>query len=114
MLGMEGDAISINGDVGRHGIAIMAAREGIEFESAIESDCAPLTDLVMDLIAAGVEIHYPRDLTRGGLASALVEIAEAGSVSIRIDERRIECGETCRAPVKSSVSILCISRMKDV
>lgn len=97
-----GDAILINGDLGRHGIAIMAAREGLEFESAIESDCAPLAGVVMDLIAAGVEIHCLRDLTRGGLASALVEIAEAGSVSIRIDERTIEV----RGDVQGACEIL--------
>lgn len=97
-----GDAILINGDLGRHGIAIMAVREGLEFESAIESDCAPLADLVMDLIAAGVEIHCLRDLTRGGLASALVEIAEAGSVSIRIDEATI----AVRGDVQGACEIL--------
>jgi hydrogenase expression/formation protein HypE len=97
-----GDAILINGDLGRHGIAIMAVREGLEFESAIESDCAPLADVVMDLIAAGVEIHCLRDLTRGGLASALVEIAEAGSVSIRIDEATI----AVRADVQGACEIL--------
>jgi hydrogenase expression/formation protein HypE len=94
-----GDVLLINGDLGRHGIAIMAAREGLEFESVIESDCAPLADLVMDLIAAGVEIHCLRDLTRGGLASALVEIAEAASVSIRIDEASI--------PVRGDVQGAC-------
>jgi len=97
-----GDAILINGDLGRHGIAIMAVREGLEFESAIESDCAPLADLVMDLIAAGVEIHCLRDLTRGGLASALVEIAEAGSVGIRIDESTI----AVRGDVQGACEIL--------
>jgi hydrogenase expression/formation protein HypE len=97
-----GDAILINGDLGRHGIAIMAVREGLEFESAIESDCAPLADLVMDLIAAGVEIHCLRDLTRGGLASALVEIAEAGSVSIWIDEATI----AVRGDVQGACEIL--------
>jgi hydrogenase expression/formation protein HypE len=98
----QGDVILINGDLGRHGIAIMAAREGLEFESAIESDCAPLADLVMDLIAAGVEIHCLRDLTRGGLASALVEIAEAGSVSVRIDEATI----AVRGDVQGACEIL--------
>jgi hydrogenase expression/formation protein HypE len=57
--------------VGRHGIAIMAVREGLEFETAIESDCAVLSGLVMDVLAAGVEVHCMRDLTRGGLASGL-------------------------------------------
>jgi hydrogenase expression/formation protein HypE len=91
-----GDAVLINGDLGRHGIAIMAEREGLAFESAIESDCAPLGDLVMKLIDLGVEIHCLRDLTRGGLASALVEIAEAANVRIGIDENSIPTREDVR------------------
>jgi hydrogenase expression/formation protein HypE len=91
-----GDAVLINGDLGRHGIAIMAEREGLAFESAIESDCAPLGDLVMRLIDVGIEIHCLRDLTRGGLASALVEIAEAANVQIRIDENSIPTREDVR------------------
>jgi hydrogenase expression/formation protein HypE len=88
--GVEGDdVVLLNGDVGRHGIAIMAAREGLEFESAIESDCAPLAELVMDLIDQGVRVKCLRDLTRGGLASALVEIAEAANVHINVDESAI-------------------------
>jgi hydrogenase expression/formation protein HypE len=81
-----GDVAILSGDIGRHGIAIMAAREGLEFESTIESDCAPLVGPVLALLAAGVEIHCLRDLTRGGLATALVEIAEAAQVQIGIEE----------------------------
>ena len=81
-----GDAILINGDVGRHGIAIMATREGLDFETTIESDCAPLNDIVGLLIKAGIDIHCMRDLTRGGLASALNEIAQDASRSIQINE----------------------------
>jgi hydrogenase expression/formation protein HypE len=81
-----GDAIILSGDIGRHGIAIMAVREGLAFESAIESDCAPLAEPVLDLLAAGVEVHCLRDLTRGGLASALNEIAEAAGRGVTIDE----------------------------
>ncbi|MFO7167898.1 MAG: hydrogenase expression/formation protein HypE [Chloroflexota bacterium] len=84
-----GDALLLSGDLGRHGIAIMAVREGLEFESAIESDSAALAGVVGSLLAAGIEIRCMRDLTRGGLASALVEIAEAAQVSIDIDERAI-------------------------
>lgn len=91
-----GDAVLLSGDLGRHGIAIMAEREGLAFESAIESDCAPLGDLVMKLIDAGIEIHCLRDLTRGGLASALVEIAEAANLQIRIDESSIPVCENVR------------------
>ena len=91
-----GDAILLSGDLGRHGIAIMAEREGLSFESAIESDCAPLADLVMKLIDAGIEIHCLRDLTRGGLASALVEIGEAANARITIDENAIPVREDVR------------------
>lgn len=91
-----GDAIILNGDIGRHGIAIMAAREGLEFESAIESDCAPLSEIVLELINDGVEIHCMRDLTRGGLASALVEITEASGHPIHIEEVAIPVREDVR------------------
>jgi hydrogenase expression/formation protein HypE len=91
-----GDALIISGDVGRHGMAIMAVRENLSFESAIESDCAPLVDPVMAILDAGVEIHCLRDLTRGGLASALVEIAEAADLSISIDEAHVPVREDVR------------------
>jgi hydrogenase expression/formation protein HypE len=88
-----GDVILLNGDLGRHGIAIMAVREGLAFESRIESDCAPLADLVHALLEANIEIHCLRDLTRGGLASALNEIAETARRRINIDERAVPVGE---------------------
>jgi hydrogenase expression/formation protein HypE len=91
-----GDVVLLSGDIGRHGMAVMAAREGLEFESAIESDCAPLVEPVMALLAAGVEVHCLRDLTRGGLASALVEIARTSGLHIRIDERAIPIREDVR------------------
>lgn len=84
-----GDVIILNGDIGRHGMAIMAEREGLSFETKIESDCAPLAGPVMKLINAGIEIHCLRDLTRGGLATALVEIAEVSHLHIEIDESAI-------------------------
>ena len=91
-----GDAVILSGDIGRHGIAIMATREGLAFETAIESDCAPLAAPVLDLIAAGVDVHCLRDLTRGGLASALNEIAAASGCGIGIDERAIAVREEVR------------------
>ena len=84
-----GDAVLLSGDVGRHGIAIMAAREGLAFETEILSDTAPLDGPVAALLAAGVDVHCLRDLTRGGLASAVIEIAEAANVAITLDERAI-------------------------
>jgi hydrogenase expression/formation protein HypE len=91
-----GDAILLSGDLGRHGIAIMASREGLEFESEIESDCAPLASVVLELIYEGIEIHCLRDLTRGGLASALVEIAETRGLQINVEEAKIEVREDVR------------------
>ncbi len=92
-----GDVLLVNGDLGRHGMAIMAVREGLEFESAIESDSAPLNGLVQALIDAGIEIHCLRDLTRGGLASALNEIAGVAQVSISIEEALIPVRDDVRA-----------------
>jgi hydrogenase expression/formation protein HypE len=92
-----GDAILLSGDIGRHGMAIMAVREGLEFETTIESDCAPLAALVMSLFDAGIEVHCLRDLTRGGLASGLVEIAEGAKLTLQIDERSIPVDEQVHA-----------------
>src|SRR5579885_668489 len=91
-----GDVILLSGDIGRHGIAIMAAREGLEFECAVESDCAPVADLVMRMLDEGIEVHCLRDLTRGGLTSALVEIAEAACVRVQLDEQAVSVREDVR------------------
>jgi hydrogenase expression/formation protein HypE len=91
-----GDVLLLSGDIGRHGIAIMAVREGLEFETTIESDTAPLAELVLALLDGGIDIHCMRDLTRGGLASTLVEIAEAAALHIHIDERAIPVREDVR------------------
>jgi hydrogenase expression/formation protein HypE len=86
---VPGDVVVLSGDVGRHGMAVMASREGLEFESTIESDSMPLANLVLDLLGAGVTIHCMRDLTRGGLASALIEIATTANRHIEIDETAV-------------------------
>ncbi|MDX1387297.1 MAG: hydrogenase expression/formation protein HypE [bacterium] len=88
-----GDGIILNGDLGRHGMAIMAAREGLEFESTLESDSAPLNHLITNLIQAEIPLHCMRDLTRGGLASILVELAEASHTLMEIEEKEIPVGE---------------------
>ena len=92
-----GDVVLVNGDLGRHGMAIMAVREGLEFESRIESDSAPVDELVLELIRAGMEIHCLRDLTRGGLAGTLNEIAEAAGVKIAIEEKSVPVREDVHA-----------------
>lgn len=91
-----GDVVLLSGDIGRHGIAIMAMREGLEFETTIASDSAPLADLIGELMRANIEIHCLRDLTRGGLASALNEIASGANVAITIDERSVPVREDVR------------------
>ncbi len=92
-----GDAVLVNGDLGRHGMAIMAVREGLEFESRIESDSAPVAEMVLELLRAGVEVHCLRDLTRGGLTSVLNEIAEAASLTLLVEEKLIPVREDVRA-----------------
>ena len=91
-----GDAILINGDIGRHGMAVMSAREGLSFESSIKSDTAALAAPVLDLLAAGVEVHCLRDATRGGLAGVLIEIAKAAKRSFLIQEDSIPVTEAVR------------------
>jgi hydrogenase expression/formation protein HypE len=91
-----GDAVLVSGDLGRHGMAIMSVREGLEFESTIASDCAPLAGIVAALLEAGIEIHCLRDLTRGGLASALNEIAQTARRTIEIDESAVRVDEQVR------------------
>lgn len=97
-----GDKIILNGPIAVHGIAIMSVREGLEFETRIESDTAALNDLVMTMFDASKAIHVLRDPTRGGLAGALNEIAESAQVGISISEDRILIGEE----VKGACEIL--------
>jgi len=91
-----GDHIILNGDLGRHGIAVMAQREGLAFESEIQSDCAPLNGIVQSLLKANIPVHCMRDLTRGGLVSALVEISKTAGKRIEIDEPAIPVREDVR------------------
>jgi hydrogenase expression/formation protein HypE len=92
-----GDKIIISGSIGDHGIALLCQREGMTFESSLVSDCAPLNNLVHEMIAASKEIKCLRDPTRGGLASTLNEFAESSNIGIRIEEEKIPIKETVRA-----------------
>ncbi|MFH2036616.1 MAG: hydrogenase expression/formation protein HypE [Candidatus Zixiibacteriota bacterium] len=94
-----GDAILINRDIGRHGIAVMSIREGFQFETNIESDCAPLAETVMRLIDNNINIKCLRDLTRGGLASALTELAGSSRLHFSLEENCL--------PVSSPVNNAC-------
>ena len=91
-----GDAIIVNGDLGRHGIAILSVREGLEFEAPVESDTAPLWGAVEALFNAGVDVHCLRDCTRGGLSSTLNEIAQTRRLRLRLQEGSIPVGEVVR------------------
>ena len=93
-----GDAILVSGTLGDHGIAVLSAREGLDFETDLRSDVAPLNHLVRAMLAAG-EIHALRDPTRGGLATTLVEIAEQSEALIEIREEAL--------PVKGQVRAAC-------
>lgn len=92
----EGDKILLSGDIGDHGIAILSSRKGIEFETSVKSDCAPLNLLVNDLIPYSPYIHTMRDLTRGGLATILNEIAIQSDLGITIYEDHIPLKEEVR------------------
>jgi len=97
-----GDAVILSGDLGRHGIAVMSVREGLRFEGALPSDCASLSGLVEALVGADSQVHCLRDLTRGGLAAALCEIADHARVGIELDEPSIPVAE----PVAGACELL--------
>jgi hydrogenase expression/formation protein HypE len=88
-----GDVVLVSGDLGRHGIAILSVRQGLAFEAPIASDCAPLHTRVAALLDRGVVPTCLRDLTRGGLAAALHEIARDAAVAIEIDELAVPVTE---------------------
>ena len=94
-----GDVILVSGTIGDHGIAIMSVREGLEFETVIESDSAPLNGLVEEMLAIAPGIHCLRDATRGGLAAVLNELATASDVGITFDELQV--------PVRPEVQAAC-------
>jgi len=94
-----GDKVIISGSMGDHGIAVLSKREGLDFDSPVESDCAPLNGLVRDMLSITKDIHCLRDPTRGGLATTLNEFAQQSGFGIIIEEIKI--------PVKESVKGAC-------
>ena len=98
-LAQPGDAVLISGSLGDHGIAVLQARGDLGFESAIQSDVAPLNHMLNDLILQIPDVHVLRDPTRGGLATTLKEIACQSQVSIRLQETAI--------PIKPNVQTAC-------
>lgn len=91
-----GDKVILSGYIGDHGIAILAQREGLEFETTIESDSAALHSLVASMLKMSAAIRCMRDPTRGGLSSTLNEIAEQSRVGIEIEEEKIPIREDVR------------------
>ncbi|MBN2240773.1 MAG: hydrogenase expression/formation protein HypE [Dehalococcoidales bacterium] len=91
-----GDAVIVSGTMGDHGMAIMCRREGLNFKTTLESDCAPLNGLVRDMLDESVRINCLRDPTRGGLASTLNEIAGKSGVGIELEEDRIPVRDEVR------------------
>jgi len=99
----EGDAVLVSGPIGNHGIAILSLREGLEFETPIETDSAPLNALAARLRSdLGDDLHALRDPTRGGVASALNELARASGRGIQIDQSTLPLD----APVQGACEIL--------
>ena len=94
-----GDKVLVSGSIGDHGIAILSSRAGLEFSTRLESDCAPLNDLVARMLEVSRDIHCLRDPTRGGLSTTLNELARQSKVGIWIEE--------CRIPVKEEVRGAC-------
>jgi hydrogenase expression/formation protein HypE len=91
-----GDAVLVSGDLGAHGIAILSVREGLEFEGPVSSDTACLWPAIEALLKADIEIHCLRDLTRGGLSSALNEIASVAGVRITVEEALVPVSDVVR------------------
>lgn len=94
-----GDAVIVSGTMGDHGIAIMSVREGLQFETEIRSDTAPLYGLVEAMLNVTQDIHCLRDATRGGLSAVLNELATASKVGIEFEEKKV--------PVKPEVNAAC-------
>jgi hydrogenase expression/formation protein HypE len=98
-LARAGDVIILNGPIGAHGMAIMSVREGLEFETPIQSDTAPLNRLVQSILSASNDVHVLRDPTRGGVASTLNEISSKCGAGILINESAV--------PISSNVQGAC-------
>lgn len=99
-LAQPGDVVVLSGTIGDHGLAVLSVREGLAFESAIVSDCAPLHGLIAEVVrAGGTGVHAMRDPTRGGLTATLNEIAQASKVGVVLEEPTI--------PVRAEVAAAC-------
>ena len=101
-----GDYLLVSGPIGDHGVAVLSAREGLEFETNVLSDTASLHDLVQTMLAVDARIHCLRDPTRGGLATTLNEIANSSRVEMMVEEKSIPV----RAGVRGACEMLGLNR----
>lgn len=92
-----GDKVLINGPMGDHGIAVLSTREGLSFQTELESDSAPLNGLVAAMLDVSNGIHALRDPTRGGVATALNEVAQQSGIGIRLEEHSLPVRPAVRA-----------------
>ncbi len=97
-----GDKIIISGPIAVHGIAIMSVREGLEFETEIASDTAALNGLVQDILNACRDVHVLRDPTRGGVTSAMTEIAQSAQVGVLLQEAAVPISEEVKGRLRDS------------
>lgn len=91
-----GDVLCLNGTIGEHGLAVLQAREQFPFQNTIESDCAPLNGLIQSVLQRNLRVHFMRDVTRGGLATVLCELAAMTGLGIQIYEERIPISTAVR------------------
>jgi hydrogenase expression/formation protein HypE len=91
-----GDKVIINGHVGDHGMAVMAAREELQIRSEVKSDCASLNHLIEKALNRSNKIRFMRDATRGGLATVIAELAVGKNYGIKLDEASIPVRESVR------------------
>ncbi len=94
-----GDAIIVSGPVGEHGAAVVSLREGLNLQSSVVSDCAPLTSVAQAVLGAARRVEFMRDLTRGGLATVMNEVTGPDRPGVLLDEARI--------PVRDEVRSIC-------
>ena len=92
-----GDAVLVSGPIGDHGIAVMSAREGLEFQTTTVSDSAPLNGLVSSMLESGGAIRCMRDPTRGGVATVINELAKSSRVEILLEETAVPVRDGVRA-----------------
>jgi len=85
----EGDVVIVNGFIGDHGMAILAAREELPFSADVKSDCAPLNHLIADILDTTDQVTFMRDATRGGLGTVICELAESRNAGILIEEKAL-------------------------